>query len=638
MTKAAGSWTEGEVVAGGFKLLGPVPDRGLGEALRAHEVGAPSTERLVKLYALAPSAVAAATGAVERLRAQSVPGVAAVVGGGVWRDRLVVAYEGCAGRSLHDWIAGWRSTRTPPPAPVLKSIFSALCSVVDAAHQQGLHHERLSPRSVIITSIRAAKPMVVLDAGLAGCLSGDDLAACHDYLNADVLDRARKGADPRRADLFSLGVILAELLTLRPRPHAEGRETWEQLARAAAKRPNAPFPARPDDAPAALWALVERLLMRRDAELASAVKVRAAARAAWEAAGVKDATPDALRDAPTPVEERVERPSREEPRSSAPSTSAPSPEPAAPPQRAVVHSAYSVPVAPARAEAAAPVSPTPPATPRPSSPEPPAVARVASSPPAPPAPVARSVPAAQATLVDAAPSFAGPDAGADTLSDLDDPGATAPQARPSRPSAGGDTLALDDGEHGFARAAPAPPDATLLLEAEPPTSVLPARARQSQPRAVESSDPFAQVRRAGGDTLPIDDARSPLADRRPIAPQSPLAAPASPLTLGPGIRSPVAASPIQPLPQAGGDTLPLDGAALVAVGRPIAPVVPFVPAAPSLPPARPAPSPADQTSQLPVVDGDLETRTFYTKLAAGVVLGGLILGGLLTALLASVRH
>jgi len=357
--------------------------------------------------------------------------------------------------------------------------------------------------------------------------------------------------------------------------------------------------------------------MRRDAELASAVKVRAAARAAWEAAGVKDATPDALREAPTPVEERVERPSREEPRSSAPSTSAPSPEPAAAPQRAVVQSAYSVPVAPARAEVAAPVSPTP---------------------PAPPAPVARSVPAAQATLVDEAPSFAVADAGADTLSDLDDPGATAPLARPSRPSAGGDTLALDDGEHGFARAAPAAPDATLLLEAEPPTSVLPARARQPQPRAVESSDPFAQVRRAGGDTLPIDDARSPLADRRPIAPQSPLAAPASPLTLGPGIRSPVAASPIQPLPQAGGDTLPLDGAALAAVGRPIAPVAPFVPAAPSLPPARPAPSPADQTSQLPVVDGDRETRTFYTKLAAGVVLGGLILGGLLTALLASFRH
>jgi hypothetical protein len=127
-----------------------------------------------------------------------------------------------------------------------------------------------------------------------------------------------------------------------------------------------------------------------------------------------------------------------------------------------------------------------------------------------------------------------------------------------------------------------------------------------------------------GDTLPIDDARSPLA--RPIAPLPPVAPPASPVTLGPGSRSPASSPAVQPVSSAAADTLPIDGAAMAAALRPITPR-----------PPRPPPR-ADQTARLAVVDSVSDARSFYVRLGLGVLLGGLALGALVTALLASFRH
>lgn len=596
-------------VAGRFVLIAPMRDRGLGDAWRAKDVAAPTSERIVKLHPLTV-APADADALIARLRETSAAGAAPVVGGGAWRTRLAVAYESCGGRSLRDWIDGWRTTRTPPAPETLKALFLHLCSAVGEAQQRGLAHERLNPRSVIITSVRSARPLLVFDFGVAAHLGGDDQAACADYLSPEQLDRGRRGADPRRADLFALGVILAELLTLRAKPRADGRETWEQYVRAATKRAGAALPPRPEDAPEAVWRVVERLLLHRnDPDLATPSKVRSAAKGAWESAGVQDASAETFREAPAPVEMPPAAPAHEVDRRPAPPPTATPPREAPPPpsRPAVVH-AYSVDVSARAAPSPARPTPTPSAPPLP--------------PPASPAPAASA------------------DVGADTITDLDDPTATAPLPPPARPAVGGDTLALDAPSQEFGATSAPSPDRTMAFEDEPPTHVQP-RARRPSPAAVEDArDPFAHARRVGGDTLPIDDARSPLVSPlKPVAPRPPAFVDDSRQpTLPVGVRErPVAFSPpalsprpvLGPHPGEGGDTLPLDGPPPAALIRPIAPA----------PAPRPVPRPsADETAPLPALDDGASERSFYLKVAVAVVLGGAALGFLASMMLPAIRH
>lgn len=590
-------------VAGRFVLIAPVRDRGLGDAWRAKDVAAPTSERIVKLHPLTAGA-ADPDALVAKLRETSASGVAPVVGGGAWRGRLAVAYESCGGRSLRDWIDGWRTTRTPPAPETLKALFLHLCSAVGEAHQRGLAHERLSPRSVIVTSVRSARPILVFDFGVAAHLGGDDQAACADYLSPEQLDRGRRGADPRRADLFALGVILAELLTLRARPRADGRETWEAYVRAATKRAGAALPTRPEDAPEAVWRLVDRLLLHRnDPELATPSKVRSAAKGAWESAGVGDASAETFREAPTPVEAPPVAPPREVDRAPAPTTDPPPREVPPPPSRPAVVRAFSVDVS-ARA------------TPTPSTPPLP-----------PPAPPVSPMHGSSA------------DAGADTLTDLDDPTTTAPLPPPARSGAGGETLALDAPSQGFGAPSAPSPNQTIAIEDEPPTHVQP-RARRSAPADVDDArDPFAHARRVGGDTMPIDDVRSPLVSPlTPVAPRSPAFDDDSRQpTLAVGVRERPAAftppppfsphPPVTPHLGEGGDTLPLERPPPAALVRPIAPA------------PRPAPRvAADETAPLPALDDEASERSFYLKVAVAVVLGGATLGFLASMMLPAIRH
>lgn len=598
-------------VAGRFVLIAPTRDRGLGDAWRAKDVAAPASERIVKLHPLTAGAPDA-DGLVARLREASAAGVAPVVGGGPWRAKVAVAYESCGGRSLRDWIDGWRTTRTPPAPETLKALFLHLCSAVGEAHQRGLAHERLNPRSVIITSVRSARPLLVFDFGVAAHLAGDDQAACADYLSPEQLDRGRKGADPRRADLFALGVILAELLTLRAKPRADGRETWEQYVRAATKRAGATLPPKPEDAPEAVWRVVERLLLHRnDPNLATPSKVRSAAKGAWESAGVQDASAETFREAPAPVEMPPAAPAHElDRRPAAPSTAAPPREAPPPPSRPAVVHAYSVDVSARASPSPVRAPPTPSVLPPPA-----------------PAPTVGSEPAVDA------------DVGADTIADLDDPSATAPLPPPVGPAVGGDTLALDAPSSDFGAISGPAPDRTMAFEEGPPTHVQP-QVRRSSPAAVDDTrDPFAHARRVGGDTMPIDDVRSPLVSQlKPAAPQPPAFVDDSRLpTLPMGVRGrpvpsspPPAVSPRPPLgphPGDGGDTLPLDGPPPAALIRPIAPI------------PRPVPRPsADETAPLPALDVGASERTFYLKVAVAVVLCGAALGFLASMMLPAIRH
>lgn len=492
VTPAYDPLREGARLLDRYVLAGPREDRGLGQAWRAHDAFADGAERLIKFHPLAASAEPDAVALVARLRDASAPGVATVLAGGAWQGRLFLVHDTCAGRSLRHWIEGWRTTQTPPTPMTAKMLFLHLCSVMHEAHGKDLAHERLTPASVVVTSVKAPRPLVIFDAGVAQFLSGEDQAACTDYLGPEAFDRPRKGVpvDARRADLFALGVILAELLTLRATPREGTRETWEQLARANPRKPLTSLVARPDDVHPELWSLVDRLLLQRnDPEIATPSKLRQAARKAWEAAGVRDESPESFREAPQPIE----RPSHvARVHADAERTTAPSREPAASsasqpqqPARAAVVQVYSVEVpqhAPRVQHSEGPSSALTPS---------PAVARVT---PSPPQPLESSL--AGDTLVDAGDGHLAALAAAQAVR------ASPPApARPSMPRTGGETLLVSDLPDGYGALGHAGATASTL--------VVDARSRNVVgvvAPAIDPSDPFASYAKKGSGTLALEEA------------------------------------------------------------------------------------------------------------------------------------
>lgn len=283
-------------IAGRYTLIRPQSDRGLGEAWVAES--AERTRRLLKLHPLSPDQERSTDAVVANLRRVDAPGVAAVRDAGVWEGWLFLAYEPCGGRSLWDWLEGWRTTRTSPTTGTAQVLFKHLCSVLHAVHAKAHSHGHLSPRSVIVAAPKAPQPLVVFDWSLGPLIAPGDLTVCANYVSPEQADRPAS-ADPKRADLFALGVMLAELLTLRATPGANSRETWEQWLRARPRRDFASVGPRPEDAPEAVWKLVERMLLRRDEGAMNATALRQAAKEAWGSA--HEEVTAVLREAPTPL-------------------------------------------------------------------------------------------------------------------------------------------------------------------------------------------------------------------------------------------------------------------------------------------------------------------------------------------------
>ena len=141
----------------------------------------------------------------------SHPNIVTIYDAGEQDELGYIAMELVEGQSLKDW------SRKPNlmPLPEVVATLASVAEALDYAHQQGVVHRDIKPANIMITKDRLVK---VMDFGIAKMASSsktqtDVVLGTPTYMSPEQI--AGKKVDGR-SDVFSLGVVLFELLTGQP--------------------------------------------------------------------------------------------------------------------------------------------------------------------------------------------------------------------------------------------------------------------------------------------------------------------------------------------------------------------------------------------------------------------------------------
>ena len=217
-----GPWdvAEGRVL-GDYRLVGPIGRGGMGEVWEAEQV---SLSRRVALKLLLPERVD--TRGVDFFAREARaggklahPGIVAVHGmgetGGLHWIAMELVEESCDLRRSLDGLREEDELGAGYYRHVAEFI-ATLADALEAAHTAGVIHRDLKPANVLVTRDDLPK---LTDFGLAKLTDErslsvvGDVAGTYYYMSPEQVASKRAGLD-HRTDVFSLGVVLYEMLTL----------------------------------------------------------------------------------------------------------------------------------------------------------------------------------------------------------------------------------------------------------------------------------------------------------------------------------------------------------------------------------------------------------------------------------------
>jgi eukaryotic-like serine/threonine-protein kinase len=206
----------GSVLGNRYRLEARIGSGGMAEVYRGLD---PVLNRTVAIKTLLPQ-FARDSGFVQRFRREAQaaarlnhPNIVGVYDSGADDSTPWIVMEFVEGRTLAEFLAGGRK-----PAPMQAAeIAGRIAEALSAAHAQGVIHRDVKPGNVMVTRDGVVK---VMDFGIAR-MSGSDATAPQtsavmgtaSYLSPE---QAQGGPVDARSDIYSLGVVLYELLTGRP--------------------------------------------------------------------------------------------------------------------------------------------------------------------------------------------------------------------------------------------------------------------------------------------------------------------------------------------------------------------------------------------------------------------------------------
>lgn len=182
----------------------------------------------------------------------SHPNIVTIFDAGEEHDLGYIAMELLQGTTLKEW------SRKPNlmPFPKVVSILATVADAMDHAHQQGIVHRDIKPANIMLTNDAVVK---VMDFGIAKMATSSKtqtniVMGTPTYMSPEQI--AGKKVDGR-SDIFSLGVVMFELLTGRPPFLADNVSA---LLFAIAHTPHPSLKAIRPDVPPLLKGVVDRAL------------------------------------------------------------------------------------------------------------------------------------------------------------------------------------------------------------------------------------------------------------------------------------------------------------------------------------------------------------------------------------------
>jgi serine/threonine-protein kinase len=245
-----------------YEVEGRIGAGGMAEVWRGHDR---VLNRTVAIKTLLPQFARDAS-FVNRFRREAQaaarlnhPGIVSVYDSGTDGDTPYIVMHLIEGRTLADFL---ESGKTLPPIQAAK-IAEEVADALAAAHAQGVIHRDIKPANIMIT--RDGK-VLVMDFGIARLISGPETApqtsavmGTASYLSPE---QAQGHAVDARTDIYSLGVVLYEMLT--GRPPFTGDSPMAIAYKQVNATPEAPSSANPG-VPPELDAVVMRALSKNPA-------------------------------------------------------------------------------------------------------------------------------------------------------------------------------------------------------------------------------------------------------------------------------------------------------------------------------------------------------------------------------------